>query len=198
MKRAFLFTLAAFIVPIILLSGCTPSIPPRQEFAQEIPPLKQDMSRVYFFYGNLYTSGKMDLNKYGTGGTIYINGSDAGLLNKEEYIALDLQPGNYEIYWQPNLAEFDLSKHKLKKTSINFSPGKTYYLAANMRDSRSMATWFGAIGVLAADCLYVDTIDEEPLGATSIRLVDYKVFKLPTKSDHQTALGFEPTPKKVF
>jgi len=124
----------------------------------------------------------MDLNKYGSSGTIYINGSNAGLLNKKEYIILDLQPGNYEIYWQPNLTEFDLSKHKFEKTSINLSPGETYFLAANMRDSGGMAKLFGPLGVLAADCLYVDTIDKEPLSATSIRLVDYKVLNIGVNS----------------
>ncbi len=177
MKKVTLLTFTVLIVPILLLSGCAPSVPTRLKITQELPPLSQDMSRMYVFNGTYYSTWEMDLNKYGGAGNVFINNSQVGFINETEYIALDIQPGDYELHWQPIMAEIDMKYRTSKKTSLSLLPGETYYIAANMRDSGSKAAWAGLVGILAtSDYLYVDTLDEAPLSATSTRLVDYKVL----------------------
>lgn len=176
MKRIFLFTIAAFIVPVILLSGCLPSVPFRQELAQKVSALEQEISRVYFFNGYYYSTWKMDLNKYGCAGNIYIQDDEVGRINEKEYIVIDISPGNYEMFWQPIMSDFDLSKHKSQKITKELKPNKIYYLSANTRDSDSKAAWFGLVGIMAANTVWIDTLDEETLNPTSVRLVDYKVL----------------------
>lgn len=176
MRRSFplMFLVMACLVAGIV--GCAPQVPPRPEISQELPKLGSNYSRAYFFLGDMDAGVKMDLNKYGSAGNIYINSKDAGMINKGEYIAIDIVSGSYEIYWKPVLSDFDLSKHEFNKSNINFLPGETVYISANMRSIGSFALAFGGIGAIAADKLYVDTIEQRPLSSTSVKLVEYKVF----------------------
>lgn len=179
MKNNLLYSLIIILSFISLSTGCAPQIPKRDALTQNLPSIPDNYGRLYIFNGTFFSTWEMDNNKYGSPGDIFINNEQSGTINRQEYIVLDLPAKKIELSWVPIMADIDMKKRKSKPLELSIHSGMTYFLAANTRDAGSnVGLWFGAVGYLASDLLYIDTLEEtKMLSKTSTRLVDYKVIK---------------------
>ena len=178
MSKNFLYCFIVIFSFIFLSAGCAPQVPKREELKQGLPSIPNNYGRLYFFNGTFFSTWEMDNNKYGSAGHIFINGKQSGTINRKEYIVIDLPAERYEFSWVPIMADIDMKKRKSKSLELNILPGMTYFLAANTREAGSnIGLWFGAVGYLASDLLYIDILEEtKGLSKTSTRLVDYQVI----------------------
>lgn len=179
MSKNFLYSFIVIFSFISLSTGCAPQVPNREEMRQILPSIPNNYGRLYFFNGTYFSTWEMDNNKYGSAGNILINNKQSGIINRQEYIVIDLPAERFELSWVPIMADIDMKKRKSKPLELNIHPGMTYFIAANTRDAGSnIGLWFGAAGYLASDLLFIDTLEEiKELSKTSTRLVDYQVIK---------------------
>lgn len=180
MNKHFQYIITIILSLIFILAGCAPQVPKRDSIKYNLPSMPVNHGRLYIFNGTLFSSWEMDNNKYGSPGDIFVNNELVAGINRQEYIVIDLPVNTFEISWVPIMAGVDMKKRKSKPLELNVSQGMTYFLAANTRDAGSnIGLWFGAVGYLASDLLYIDTLEEvNELSKTSTRLVDYKVINM--------------------
>jgi len=157
------------VIVAIFVTACAPKIPPREELVHDLPVQSREVGRIYFFLGFYST---LNLNKYGSAGSIIIDDNIVGMVNKNECIAIDIPPGTYNISWKPILADIDMKKHHSEILPIEIKSGEIKYVSTNTKDSGPWG-YFGVIGMLSSNILWIDYLSLEPSVPNNIKLVDF-------------------------
>ncbi|WP_083868216.1 DUF2846 domain-containing protein [Dyella ginsengisoli] len=153
-------------VALVAMSGCA-SQPPVRARISTLPPLDGGLSRVYVSAGVMKGVKLRSVHQVGP---VFIDGYDIGSTQKDEYFVVDLPPGNYEAYCQPEQPYKNFSE----KRQISLTAGETLYLACDMMTKG--AGWnFGVVGQLMSKYLTKSFLVDRPLDPNS-RLVSFSKF----------------------
>lgn len=153
-----------YLLVCFFLTACAtrinnPIAPLQQQSTVEQFQLDENVSRVHFFFGELFMKNSSGI-KMNEVAELYINNVKIGLIgNNQEYIAIDLNPGHYNFKWMPIGSGSGSCEPEPLQLSI--SNNDLIFLKANMRDASTTAPGtmlFGAIGALAG---------------TSVKLITY-------------------------
>lgn len=159
--------LIALLIISMFISACAPQPAVRSEYTA-LPGLQKGMSRIFVSAGK--TSG-VRLWSVHQVGPVYINNRQVGSTAKDEYIAVDLRPGTYEVYCSPEKPE----KNKIIKTSITITAGQKLNLVCDM-EQEGAGGMFGLLGAIAAEYLTRTVLVEREMDNPQSRLVSYKRF----------------------
>lgn len=167
--------LLAILIIALILAGCASAPVPRPAFT-DIPPLENGLSRVKI------TSGKYSWARLWTTeqlGPVFINDQPVWDAAKDEYIIIDLSPGNYELSWTPRASDNVYTE----KRSFTFRAGETRHFAC---DIAPMYPEAGA-GVYRNIAIGVKTyLKERPMDNPDSIPVAYKRFNIsPSPSTQQ-------------
>lgn len=149
---------------ISLLTSCAASPPVRNELTT-LPSLSKGSGRI------LIDAGKMNGIKLWSVhqvGPVFLNEKDIGSTAKNEYIAVDVNPGTYEAH----CTQAEPVKNFIKKTNITIKAGQTKSFACDMSTYGSGGA-FGILGALASDYLTQSFLIEREISEDS-KLVSHK------------------------
>jgi len=188
MRRLFL------IFSFLVLSGCA-SAPQGRPELNSLPTLESGLGRIFVSGGSICTSFCVKLWTEGQVGPVFINGKRIWTFAKNEYVAIDLLPGVYEIYWVPNKNDKIFSQ----KTAITITAGTTRFFGAD--SEARVGAFFGLAGALASDYLFNSLISEKQKIDSESKLVSYVKFNSDQNSmnsNQQTKQALENPVKSLL
>lgn len=165
------------------VSGCATITAPSPELAT-LPKLDKGWARVFIadgqFVGPVFN---VDLKDQNNTGPVYIDNEKVGSTAQNEYFAVDLLPGSYDIHWLP----FHRKQFYSKRKVIVVSAGEIRYFSCDMK-TYGIGSAFGLIGGLLSKYTTEGLIDERQSIDKKRRLTSYlKLANQPVlRSDHES------------
>ena len=148
----------------ILATGCASKPESRADYGQ-LPQLEDGYSRVLITAGEQQNG--INLWSVHQVGPVFIDGQQVGQTADNETIAVDLHPGSYQAYCEPQ----DNFKTYIEKKEFSFKANKTYKLYCDMGQHGS--TGFLGLGAIAPEFMHKMFLQSRPDDSES-KIVSYK------------------------
>lgn len=108
----------------LLATGCASKPEPRSAY-QSLPELEEGFSRVLITAGDQNGTNLWSVHQVGP---VFIDGKRVGQTADNETIVVDIRPGTYKAYCEPQ----DNYETLIEKTSFSFKANKTHQLYCDM------------------------------------------------------------------
>ncbi|MFC1751193.1 DUF2846 domain-containing protein [Pseudomonadota bacterium] len=160
--------LLSITIGSILISGCAAKPDIRQEFSN-LPTLESGWSRIHVSAGKMNGVRLWSIHQVGP---VYINSKAVGSTAKNEHIAVDLMPGEYEIY----CTSHEPVKNYPEKLTIKVTSNQNYNFVCDMTN-KGIGGSLGLVGVMASEYITKSYLDERPLDNPDSKIVSYMKMK---------------------
>jgi hypothetical protein len=161
------------VLIVLILSGCSSVSSPRPELTNA-PLLEKGWGRIFITAGQLISNSSLvpnvDLKKKSQTGPIYINGQKVGSIAYKEYLAVDLLPGSYRVYWEPEEGKENFSSGK---KVITLKAGDIRYFTCDQSAGVYPGRGWGFVSTLSSKFPWYGYLTERSSLDDKSRLVSY-------------------------